>query len=87
MGLSYFRYNFYTHLTVRNLILKAQNISDNISLDKAKKLKTQVIFFEINQNLQIEPSLMYQAVEYAKIPAIDTNLSLHQKIRNNNFFC
>lgn len=86
MGLSYFRYNFYTHLTVRNLILKAQNISDNISLDKAKKIIVNTgYFFEINQNLQIEPSLMYQAVEYAKIPAIDTNLSLHQKIRNNNF--
>ena len=87
LGLTYIRYEFYTHLTVRNLIFKGQNISDNIRLDKAKKIIVNMgHFFELSDNTSLEPSAMIQLVEYANLPAVDLNLKSHHLIRNQNFW-
>ena len=85
LGLTYIRYKFYTHFTVRNLIFKGQNISDNISLDKSKKwIANAGHFFEINENTFIEPSTMIQFVEYADLPSYDINLKSHYYLNNLN---
>ena len=87
LGLTYIRYEFYSHLTVRNLIFKGQNISDNIRLDKAKKIIVNMgRFFELSDNTSLEPSAMIQFVEYANLPAVDLNLKSHHLIRNQNFW-
>ncbi len=85
LGLTYIRYQFYSHLTLRNLIFKGQNISDNISLDKGKKwIANAGHFFEINDNTFIEPSTMIQFVEYADLPSYDINLKSHYYLNNLN---
>ena len=83
LGLTYIRYQFYTHLTLRNLIFKGQNISDNISLDKGKKwIATAGYFFELNENTTLEPSVMVQIVEYADLPSADINMKSHHSLNN-----
>ena len=85
LGLSYIRYQFYTHFTVRNLIFKGQNISDNISLDKGKKwIANAGHFFELNDNTSLEPSAMIQFVEYADLPSYDMNIKSHHDLNNLN---
>ncbi len=86
LGLTYIRYQFYSHFTVRNLIFKGQNISDNISLDKGKKLIVNAgHFFELNDNTSLEPSAMIQLVEYADLPSFDINMKSHHSYSNLNF--
>jgi len=86
LGLTYTRYQFYAHFTVKNLIFKGQNISDNISLDKGKKLIANAgHFFRINQKTAIEPSFMVQIVDYADLPSFDINLKSHHSFNNLNF--
>jgi type IX secretion system PorP/SprF family membrane protein len=83
LGLTYIRYQLYTHLTLKNLIFKGQNITDNISLDKGKKwIVNAGYFFAFNQNTTLEPSMMIQLVEYADLPSIDLNLKSHHPINN-----
>ena len=83
LGLTYIRYQFYTHLTLRNLIFKGQNISDNISLDKGKKwIANAGHFFELNENTTLEPSVMVQIVEYADLPSADINMKSHHSLNN-----
>jgi len=83
LGLTYIRYQFYTHLTLRNLIFKGQNISDNISLDKGKKwIANAGYFFELNENTALEPSVMVQLVEYADLPSFDINMKSHHSLNN-----
>ena len=83
LGLTYIRYQFYTHLTLRNLIFKGQNISDNISLDKGKKwIANAGYFFELNENTTLEPSVMVQIVEYADLPSADINMKSHHSLNN-----
>ena len=85
LGLTYIRYQFYTHITVRNLIFKGQNISDNISLDKGKKwIANAGHFFELNDNTSLEPSAMIQFVEYADLPSFDMNIKSHHDLNNLN---
>jgi type IX secretion system PorP/SprF family membrane protein len=85
LGLTYIRYEFYTHLTVRNLIFKGQNISDNIRLDKAKKIIVNMgHFFELNNSTSLEPSAMVQLVEYADLPSFDMNIKSHHSLNNLN---
>jgi len=87
LGLTYIRYQFYTHLTVRSLIFKGQNMSDNIRLDKAKKLILNLgHFFEFNDNTYFEPSAMIQFVEYADLAAMDFNLKSHHLIQNQKLW-
>jgi len=83
LGLTYIRYQFYTHLTLRNLIFKGQNNSDNISLDKGKKwIANAGHFFELNENTTLEPSVMVQIVEYADLPSADINMKSHHSLNN-----
>lgn len=85
LGLTYIRYQFYTHFTVRNLIFKGQNISDNISLDHGKKwIANAGHFFELNDNTSLEPSAMIQFVEYADLPSFDMNIKSHHDLNNLN---
>ena len=85
LGLTYIRYQFYSHFTVRNLIFKGQNISDNISLDKGKKwIANAGHFFELNDNTSLEPSAMIQLVEYADLPSFDLNIKSHHDLNNLN---
>ena len=85
LGLTYIRYQFYSHFTVRNLIFKGQNISDNISLDKGKKFIVNAgYFFEFNDNTSLEPSAMIQLVEYADLPSFDINIMSHHLLNNLN---
>ena len=85
LGLTYIRYQFYSHFTVRNLIFKGQNISDNISLDKGKKWVANAgHFFELNDNTSLEPSAMIQLVEYADLPSFDMNIKSHHSLNNLN---
>ena len=85
-GFTYNRYQFYTHFTVRNLIIKGQNISDNISLDKGKKwIANAGHFFELNENTTLEPSVMVQLVDYADLPSFDMNMKSHHSLNNLNF--
>ena len=86
LGLTYIRYQFYTHFTVRNLIFKGQNISDDISLDKAKKIIVNTgHFFELSENAALEPSVMIQIVDYADLPSFDMNMKSHHTLNNLNF--
>ena len=86
LGLTYIRYQFYTHFTVRNLIFKGQNISDDISLDKAKKIIVNTgHFFELSENAALEPSVMIQLVDYADLPSFDMNMKSHHTLNNLNF--
>ena len=86
LGLSYIRYQFYTHLTVRNLIFKGQNVSDNISLDKGKKwIANAGYFFQLNDNTYLEPSAMIQFVEYADLPSFDMNIKSYHSFKNLKF--
>jgi hypothetical protein len=85
LGLTYIRYQFYTHFTVRNLIFRGQNISDEIRLDKAKKIIVNTgHFFELSDNTSIEPFAMIQFVEYANLPSFDINLKPHHSLNNLN---
>jgi len=85
LGLTYIRYQFYTHLTLRNLIFKGQNISDNISLDKGKKwIVNAGHFFDFNENTTLEPSVMVQLVDYADLPSFDVNMMSHHSHNNLN---
>ena len=85
LGLTYISFQFYSHLTVRNLIFKGQNISDNISLDKGKKwIANAGYFFELNNNTSLEPSAMVQLVEYADLPSFDMNIKSHHSLNNLN---
>ena len=82
-GLTYIRYQFYTHLTLRNLIFKGKNISDNINLDKGKKwIANAGHFFELNESTKLEPSVMVQIVDYANLPSIDINMKSHHFLNN-----
>ncbi len=86
LGLTYIRYQFYTHFTVRNLIFKGQNISDDISLDKAKKIIVNTgHFFQLSENAALEPSVMIQIVDYADLPSFDMNMKSHHTLNNLNF--
>ena len=85
LGGTYIRYQFYMHVTVRNLIFKGQNISDNITLDKGKKwIANAGHFFELSDNTSLEPSTMIQLVEYADLPSIDMNIKSHHSLNNLN---
>ena len=85
LGLTYIRYQFYTHFTVRNLVFKGQNISDDISLDKGKKwIANAGHFFKFNDNTSLEPSAMIQFVEYADLPSFDMNIKSHHDLNNLN---
>ena len=85
LGLTYTRYQFYTHFTVRNLIFKGQNISDDIRLDKAKKIIVNTgHFFELSDNAALEPSVMIQLVDYADLPSFDMNMKSHHSLNNLN---
>ena len=83
LGLTYIRYQFYTHFTVRNLVFKGQNISDNISLDKGIKwIANTGHFFKLSDNTTLEPSIMVQIVDYADLPSFDVNIKSHHPLDN-----
>ena len=85
MGFSYNRLELYAHMTVKNLFFRGNNISDAVAFEKPRSLLFNSGYFvELSPNWALEPSLMFQAVQYAAIPSYDINLKSHHHIRNLN---
>ena len=82
LGASYFYLDFYTHLTIKNVIANKRQLYTDIETDNLKKyLWSAGYVFDIDNNgLLLEPSTMFQYVDYTKEKTIDLNLKLYKNL-------
>lgn len=80
-GFSYHLYDFYTHLTAKN-ILKNSGINNDIEITSNLRrylLSVGNVFSGINSDWSYEPSIMYQYKEGTKESSIDVNAKVYRK--------
>jgi type IX secretion system PorP/SprF family membrane protein len=81
IGLTYNRLTLYAHLTLQNLVFEGKNISDDVFLDRPRRIIASIgNFFEIRPYWALEPSVMVDFVEHTNRPNIDVSLKSHHNI-------
>lgn len=82
LGASYFYLDFYTHLTVKNVIESRRELYTSIETDNLRKyLWSAGYVFGLGDNgLLLEPSTMFQLVDQTKEKTIDLNLKLYKTL-------
>lgn len=79
-GMSYHMRNFFSYITVKNVLLNARNLynDDFESLNLRKYLAT-IGYYHPGKSMQFEPSVMAQYVERTGEKFIDLNLKVYKK--------
>lgn len=82
LGASYFFLDFYTHLTVKNVIANKRQLYTDVETDNLRKfLWSAGYVFGIGDNgLLLEPSTMLQYVDVTKEKTIDLNMKLYKTL-------
>lgn len=87
VGFTYNYVTFYAHLTLQNLLFKDKNISDQVFLDKPRRLLASAgNFFEIRPRWALEPSVFVDFVQFVNKPNVDINLKSHHSVRDIQFW-
>ncbi len=87
VGFTYNYMSLYAHLTLQNLLFVGNNISDQVMLNKPKRLLASVgNFFELQRNWALEPSFLLDYIQYVDRPNIDVNLKSHHNIRETQLW-
>ncbi len=86
VGFSYHLYNFYTHVTAKN-ILKNKGVNTDLQItNNLRKYLISIgyVFNNPSRNWWIEPSVLLQYQEETQQSFIDLNTKIHAKLKNNN---
>lgn len=79
IGASYNYLEFYTHFTVKNLLAEKRGLYTDIESDNLRKyLFSTGYVFGNSQNIQWEPSLLFQYTERTKEKSIDLNIKAYK---------
>lgn len=82
VGLSYNFVSLYAHATLQNILFKGKDISDQVLLNKPMRLLASIGYFlELQPNWALEPSILYDSVQYVDRPNVDFSLKSHHSIR------
>lgn len=86
-GISYNYFNLYAHLTVRNLVFVGKQLSDEVILDKPKRvLASAGAFVEMSDRWALEPSFLVDLVQYVNRPNVDISLKSHHDLRSSQLW-
>lgn len=81
IGASYHYLDFYTHFTVKNAIASKRDLYTDIESDNLRKyIFSAGYVFGFQDQLQWEPSLMFQAVDETNETTIDVNLKVYKEM-------
>ena len=81
LGASYFFLDFYTHLTVKNLIASRRELYTDVETDNLRKfLWSTGYVFGNGDGLMYEPSVMFQLVDQTKEKTIDLNFKVYKEL-------
>jgi type IX secretion system PorP/SprF family membrane protein len=81
VGISYYFYDFFTHLTAKNIFLVKQdllNSSGNDSNLRKYLFSTGYVFSKVNSPWSFEPSVLFQMREETQEKSIDVNLKAYR---------
>ncbi len=87
-GFSYHLYDFYAHVTAKNL-LKNSGINNDLQITSNLRrylISTGFIISKPGKTLSYEPSLLIQHQEGTKQSTIDFNIKLYQKLKSNTLY-
>lgn len=87
-GFSYHLYDFYAHVTAKNL-LKNSGINNDLQVTSNLRRYLLSVGYVINKpgkTLSYEPSILIQHQEGTKQSAVDFNLKLYQKIKSSTLY-
>jgi len=78
-GASYFRGEFFSHFTIKNLISNKRELYSDIESDNLRKyILSAGIIFGDETKLLFEPSVMFQLTDFTKEKSIDGNLKVYK---------
>ncbi len=81
LGLSYFFMDFFTHVTVKNVIASKRELYTDIETDNLRKYLWSAGYVFGNDNgLMFEPSTMFQYVDETKEKTIDLNFKVYKEL-------
>jgi len=82
LGASYHFLDFYTHFTVKNLIASRRELYTAFESDNLRKylLSVGYVFGMNDDSWQLEPSIMFQAVDETKEKTIDINAKAYKEM-------
>lgn len=87
VGITYTRLSLYTHLTVQNLVFSEKNITDDVFLNRPRRVIASAgNFFELSPNWAVEPSVLFDYIEHTDRPNVDVNLKSHHSIRTTQLW-
>jgi type IX secretion system PorP/SprF family membrane protein len=82
LGASYHFLDFYAHFTVKNLIASRRELYSSFESDNLKKylLSVGYVFGIADDSWQLEPSILFQAVDETKEKTIDINAKAYKEL-------
>jgi type IX secretion system PorP/SprF family membrane protein len=80
MGASYNYMEFYTHVTVLNLLGSGRDLYTAIEFDNLRRYLVQVGYVFGKSSLRIEPSVLFQLTEFTEEETVDINAKVYKDV-------
>ncbi|MEN8787961.1 MAG: type IX secretion system membrane protein PorP/SprF [Flavobacteriaceae bacterium] len=80
MGASYNYMEFYTHVTVLNLLGSGRDLYTAIEFDNLRRYLVQVGYIFGKSSVRIEPSVLFQLTEFTEEETVDINAKVYKDV-------
>ncbi len=80
MGASYNYMEFYTHVTILNLLGSGRDLYTAIEFDNLRRYLVQVGYIFGKSSVRIEPSVLFQLTEFTEEETVDINAKVYKDV-------
>ncbi|MGB5238855.1 MAG: type IX secretion system membrane protein PorP/SprF [Flavobacteriaceae bacterium] len=80
MGASYNYMEFYTHVTILNLLGSGRDLYTAIEFDNLRRYLVQVGYIFGKSSVRIEPSILFQLTEFTEEETVDINAKVYKDV-------